>query len=143
MSNQPAVEYTGGCMCGAVRYRIGAEPLTTRACWCRDCQYMGAGSGTVNVVFPKAALIVNGVLSEYRSVAASGNLMHRHFCPQCGTPVLSETEARPNLTILRAGTLDDPNRIRPVATIWTGTAPTWACIDASLPQVEAQPPPGS
>ena len=42
---------TGGCRCGSVRYRIDAEPLFARHCWCRDCQYIGAGSGTVNVFF--------------------------------------------------------------------------------------------
>jgi hypothetical protein len=112
----------------------------TRACWCRDCQYLGAGSGTVNIVFLKAAVLVSGELSDYRSIAASGNVMHRRFCPLCGTPVLSETEARPHLTIVRAGTLDDPNCIRPTATIWTASAPVWACIDTSLPQIVAQPP---
>jgi hypothetical protein len=40
---------TGGCRCGAVRYTIEAEPLFARHCWCRDCQYIGAGPGTVNV----------------------------------------------------------------------------------------------
>jgi len=43
---------TGGCRCRAVRYSIEAEVITTRHCWCRDCQYIGAGSGTVNVFFP-------------------------------------------------------------------------------------------
>jgi hypothetical protein len=77
MSSEPSREYAGGCMCGAVRYRISAEPIMTRACWCRDCQYFGAGSGTVNVVFPRAAVIVSGELSDFRSIADSGNVMHR------------------------------------------------------------------
>jgi hypothetical protein len=34
---------SGGCRCGAVRYKIDAEPITARHCWCRDCQYIGAG----------------------------------------------------------------------------------------------------
>jgi len=43
---------TGGCRCGAVRYSIASKPLFARHCWCRDCQHIGAGSGTVNVLFP-------------------------------------------------------------------------------------------
>ena len=47
---------TGGCLCGAVRFTIEAdEPLGVRQCWCRVCQYLGAGSGTVNAIFPKGA----------------------------------------------------------------------------------------
>ena len=47
---------TGGCRCGAVRYSIEAEPIAARHCWCRDCQYIGAGLGTVNVFFPSEAV---------------------------------------------------------------------------------------
>jgi hypothetical protein len=137
----PSVEITGGCRCGAVRYRATAEPLMTSVCWCRDCQYLGAGSGTVNVVFPKASVAISGAVSDYTSQADSGTLMHRRFCPACGTPLFSEAESRPHLIIARAGTRDGPNRIAPMATIWTASAPTWACFDVTLPQFVAQPPP--
>jgi hypothetical protein len=60
---------TGGCRCGTVRYSIEAEPLTARHCWCRDCQYIGAGSGTANVFFPTEAVKVKGELSDYTSRA--------------------------------------------------------------------------
>ena len=76
-----------------------------------------------------------------RSVADSGNVMHRRFWSACGTPLFSEAEARPHLVFVRAGTLDDPELGRPSATIWTAAAPSWACIDPSLPRVERQPPP--
>ena len=82
-------------------------------------------------------------MRDYRSVADSGNVMHRRFCPHCGTHLFSEAEARPHLIFVRAGTLDDPEVARPGATIWTSQAPTWACIDASLPKVERQPPPAA
>src|SRR6476661_7178546 len=84
----------GGCRCGAVRYRIEAEPLFTRHCWCRDCQYISAGAGTVNVFFPSEAVKVEGALADYASKAESGNQMHRHFCAACGTPIFTQSEAR-------------------------------------------------
>ncbi|HEY6483407.1 MAG TPA: GFA family protein [Steroidobacteraceae bacterium] len=135
------MEITGGCLCAAVRYRVTEPPLVTRACWCRTCQYLGAGSGTVNVCFPRQALSVAGDLTDYRSVADSGNVMHRRFCPLCGTPLLSEAEARPHLVFVRSGTLDQPAIARPAMTIWTSRAPVWACIDDTIPRVERQPPP--
>jgi hypothetical protein len=132
---------TGGCLCRAVRYRVAAAPLITRVCWCRLCQYLGAGSGTVNVCFLSAAMSIEGQLQDFRSVADSGNVMHRRFCPVCGTPMFSEAEARPHLIFVRAGTLDDPELVKPAATIWASQAPAWACIDEELPVVAAQPPP--
>jgi len=135
------MEITGGCLCGAVRYTIAAAPLVARTCWCRVCQYIGAGSATVNVAFPSAALAVNGELRDFRMNADSGNAMHRRFCPTCGTHVLTGSEARPHLVFVRAGTLDDPELGAPQMTIWTASAPSWACFNEQLPRVERQPPP--
>ncbi len=132
----------GGCLCKTVRYRITAEPLTMRLCWCRDCQYLAAGNATANVVFPSEAVTITGPLSDFISVADSGNVMHRKFCPECGTPMFSQAEVRPHVIIVRAGTLDDPEQVRPVANIWTESAPGWACLHQDLPHFPRQPPPG-
>jgi hypothetical protein len=132
---------TGGCLCKAMRYEIAAEPIATRTCWCRVCQYIGAGSATVNAAFPKAAVKISGEVRDYRSLADSGSIMHRSFCSACGTHLFSESESRPHLVFVRAGTLDDPELARPKVTIWTASAPSWACIDETLPRVEGQPPP--
>jgi hypothetical protein len=137
------MEITGGCLCKSVRYRVTAAPIITRTCWCRLCQYLAAGSGTVNVCFPTSAVTVEGELTDYRSVADSGNVMHRRFCPKCGTQMFSEAEARPHLMFVRAGTLDDSEVAKPSMTIWTSQAPTWACMDPALPRVERQPPPAA
>ena len=131
----------GGCLCRAVRYRSVDQPLVARVCWCRVCQYLAAGNGSVNVCFLRNGLTIEGRLSDHVTTADSGNVMHRRFCPICGTPLFSEAESRPHLIFVRAGTLDDPEIARPLATIWTSQAPSWACIDANLPQIPQQPPP--
>ena len=137
------MEITGGCLCGAVRYRSTAAPITARACWCRLCQYLGAGSGTVNAAFPTDSISITGELKTFSSVADSGNPMRRRFCPECGTHLFSEAVSRPHLIFVRAGTLDDPEIARPAVTIWTSAAPSWAAIDPAIPQVEGQPPPAA
>ena len=130
---------TGGCQCGAVRYSIAIEaPIAVRACWCRVCQYLGAGSGSVNAVFAKEGMTITGRTTDYSVVADSGAVMHRRFCPNCGTPLFSEAEPRPNVIVVRVGTLDDPNLTPPRQTIWTSAAPEWACFDPALPQGAGQ-----
>lgn len=137
------MEITGGCLCGSVRYSASEEPIVTRTCWCRVCQYIGAGGPTVNVRFSSATLVIQGELSDYCSIADSGNVMHRRFCPKCGTHMFSEAESCPHLLFVRAGTLDDPNIAKPAMAIWTSWAPSWACIDPTLPHMEGQPPPAT
>jgi hypothetical protein len=136
---------TGGCRCGAVRYSIEAEPLFSRHCWCRDCQYFGAGSGTVNVFFASEAVAVEGALFDYTSHADTGTLMRRQFCPTCGTPVFTQADTRKHYLGVRAGTLDEPDLGKPQMTIWTSSAPSWACFDPNLPcdAKQAPPPPKS
>jgi hypothetical protein len=131
---------TGHCLCGAVRYRVAAEPLVTRVCWCRDCQHLAA-NGTVNVLVPTAALTIEGELSPYTATADSGNQVQRRFCPRCGTHLFANSSARPQFTVIRAGTLDEPSSVRPVVNMWAGSAPGWACLDPVLERVERQPVP--
>ena len=135
------MEITGGCLCRGVRFRLAAKPIAARLCWCRDCQYFAAGNATVNVVFPSDAIRIEGELRDYRSVADSGCVMHRRFCPTCGTHLFSAAEERPHLIIVRNGALDDVNLIAPSATIWVDSAPEWAWIDQTLPRHAGQPPP--
>jgi hypothetical protein len=133
-------ERTGGCLCGKVRYRITAEPITARICWCHDCQRL-AGNGTVNAIFPASAIEITGDVSEYASIASSGNRIQRRFCALCGSHLFADSSGRPGFSVVRVGTLDEPSSIRPVQNIWTISAPSWACMDDSIDSVERQPPP--
>ena len=135
---------TGGCLCGAVRYTITKPPIVTRACWCKICQTLAAGNATINLAVPENAIAVTGRLKDFPGTADDGNHMHRTFCPICGTHLFSEAEERPNIVVVRAGTLDDTEQVNIEGLIWTASAPSWACLDPDVPHFERQPPaPGS
>ncbi len=131
----------GGCICGKVRYTATAEPLLVRACWCRVCRYFAAGNASINLAFARDCVTLSGELHDYASTAESGNHMHRRFCPGCGVHVTSEAAERPNIIVLRMGTLDEPERFAPQANIWVSAAPAWAHIDNALAQFPGQAPP--
>lgn len=133
--------HTGGCLCGAVRYSIDAEPIRARMCWCRDCQHIASGSATVNVLFPEEAVTFTGAVTEFVRIADSGNRVHRGFCPTCGAQLYSSTvEPKGAPMRIRAGTLDNPELCAPSAVIWTDSAPSWAPIDPALPSYGKGPP---
>jgi hypothetical protein len=135
----PQPPITGGSLCKAVRYTATGPVIATRRCWCRDCQYFGAGSSSVNLVFNLSDVTITGELASFTSRADSGNTMVRGFCPLCGTPVTSASSARPQLLILRAGTLDHPDIATPAMNIWTASAPHWAHLDPDVPATPGQP----
>lgn len=130
----------GGCLCGSVRYTINSNPIVIRTCWCKVCQTIASGNATINLAFPTDAVSITGELNDYISVADSGNRMHRRFCPDCGTHLFSEAEERPNMIVVRAGTLDQSEQIANEGIIWTSQAPSWAYLDPNVPHFEGQPP---
>lgn len=134
-------DVTGGCRCGAIRYRSSEPPVVTRMCWCRDCQYWGSGSATVNVFFKTDTLTIEGERGRFESDADSGTPMFREFCPKCGTPVFTGAHSRPHLLGIRAGTLDEIGAYAPSSVIWTESAPEWAQHDPELPLSGRQPAP--
>ena len=129
----------GGCRCGAVRYTLEAEPLATRLCWCRDCQYWALGNAAVNIMVPRAAVAVTGQPRHFDSVADSGNRMRRTFCGECGTHLFSQSSGNLQNMVIRVGSLDDASDIRPTVVIWTDSAPPWAHIDPALQAFPRQP----
>ena len=134
---------TGRCFCGAVRFAFDHQPLAVRACWCRDCQYLACGNASVNAVFRLPGMRMTGETGDHASTADSGNAMRRRFCLACGTPLFSQSSARPELIVVRVGALENPESYRPQGFIWTGSAPGWGHVDADLPCWEGQPPPAA
>ena len=115
MQHKQDLPYTGGCQCGAVRYRLKAAPLTVYNCHCRDCQkFTGSAFGTL-VGLQQSELEIHGELKSFSKVADSGKAIVRLFCPECGSSVAEAPSNRPGMLILNAGTLDDPTSVRPMA----------------------------
>jgi hypothetical protein len=136
------VAHPGGCLCGAVRFTIAADPLGARMCWCRDCQRIASGSATVNVLFPEEAVSITGELGLFTMIADSGNTVERGFCKVCGSQIYSRTMTPKGLPMrVRAGTLDDPELCAPTAAIWTESAPSWAPIPDHFTRHPKGPPP--
>lgn len=102
MSGKPV---TGGCQCGAVRFRaagLGRASL----CHCRMCQ-KAFGSFFGPLVTAKGLEWTRGEPARF----ASSNVVQRGFCSACGTPLTYEYQGGAELAI---GALDDPELARPV-----------------------------
>lgn len=129
--------YSGGCLCGGLRYRARGTPLFAGLCYCRDCQ-RASGSGFMPFIgFAKSAVEISGETRSFASVSARGTPAKRHFCPRCASIVLGgDPEAYDWLTVY-AGTLDDTALFHPTSAIFTRDRAPWTPVPRGLAVYEA------
>ena len=134
----------GGCLCGAVRYAIEAEPVVTAVCHCKHCQRQSGSAFSILVALPKGGVQYAGrPLAQYQDMGETGLPMLRKFCPNCGSAVVSEPAATPALEWIKAGTLDDTSWLHPTISIWCDHAQPWVTLDDSIQKVPRNPPFGA
>ena len=124
-------QYSGGCLCGALRYRATGTARNLCYCHCESCR-RAAGSPTVPwATFERAHFqLLRGALSEYRSSAR----VLRGFCAACGTSLTYRSDNRPTEIDVTLGTLDEPTRLVPQMHVWVADKLPWVTIADALPQ---------
>ena len=119
----------GGCNCGQLRYRVTKEPLTSYICHCHRCQKRTGSAFSMSIVIPATGLhFEKGEPTKTERILANGSKYCSYVCAHCHSRRLcTQRDDWPTIN-LRAGTLDDTARIRPVAQIWTSSAQAWAVV---------------
>lgn len=105
--------YTGGCLCGKVRFSALGRPYRVGICHCLDCRKFHGALFHASAIFPQDAVTIEGETSNYAG---------RHFCPHCGSSVFSRTGDEIELNL---GSLDAPDQLKPTYEIWTVRRETW------------------
>ncbi len=133
---------TGGCLCGAVRYEISAEPMIALKCHCLVCRKISGAGHSPLAAFPANAVKIEGELKGFQGKADSGAETTSEFCPTCGAPVFGRNNRMPDMVAVRIGSLDDPNKVTPSLEIYTKRTPDWDKMDDQLPAFPEMPPMG-
>ena len=115
----------GGCLCGAVRYELTSEPSMTAVCHCTHCQRQSGGVFSTNLVVPEKDYVQRGETKVYADTGDSGQPVYRHFCADCGSPIVSKVAAMPGVVMVKAGTLDDMSGLAPAVEVYTDHAAAW------------------
>jgi hypothetical protein len=76
------MEWTGGCLCGAIRYRATADPIRAVNCHCSMCRQESGAAFLTHVHFPIDTFTwTKGEPKRYRSSPDA----ERGFCDRCGS----------------------------------------------------------
>jgi hypothetical protein len=128
-------DWTGGCACGAVRYRLDSEPFDTGWCHCRTCQL---NSGSPAMVFASVPVADFQFTQGEDQVGrfASSDFGHRSFCSRCGTPLFVHVEHQADTVDFSAATLDEPDRVEPGFHIFYASRIGWAPAGDDLPRYD-------
>jgi hypothetical protein len=134
MAIESAAFLAGGCQCGAVRYRLMAEPTGVNVCHCRMCQKAGGGPfmafGGVRL---SEFVVTHGAISTF----LSSDIAERGFCAQCGTPLTYRGLSADRVSVT-LGSLDDPNATEPTGQLGVESRVRWLARSLSAPETHTE-----
>ncbi|HKX91703.1 MAG TPA: GFA family protein [Sphingomicrobium sp.] len=130
MSVSPDVA-EGGCLCGAIRYRVRGAPVATTLCHCCSCRRASGGTNVAWAVFDAGAF---QWLSGYPGHYSSTPGLEWLFCRDCGSLLAYRRASRTGHMDITIGTLDDPNLFPPTVEIWLEHRIAWETSNPRLPK---------
>lgn len=120
--------HSGGCQCGAVRFRLTGAPGTSSVCYCRMCQKASASHALALVSVGEAGFEwTRGQPAWFQS----SNAARRGFCEKCGTPLAYDAPDGLALSVLA---FDDPDQVAPTIAYGTEAKRIWCDGIPALPE---------
>ncbi len=124
---------SGGCACGAVRYRLLTRPMFVHCCHCDDCQRLTGSAFVLNALIETQAIeLLRGKPVAVPVPRADGR--HDIYrCRKCQTALWSDYGHKPNVRFVRVGTLDRPDALQPDVHIYTRCKVKWLELPKGTP----------
>ena len=107
-------KFSGGCLCGAIRYQVDGDLIRSLNCHCDDCRRaISASFGTYVFVEEEDLKIQQGTPKSFDHVNDLGFRLTKRFCENCGTPMFGKGERGGTMVQIKVGTIDDASFVRP------------------------------
>jgi len=118
----------GGCLCGEVRFRIGAAPLLTMACHCRGCQKLTSGAFSLSAMVASDSFAVTA--GEPVLGGAHRDDVEQFFCPNCKSWLFTRPLQAAWMVNVRTTLLDPPRWTTPYVEFFTSEKLDWVATPA-------------
>ncbi len=126
-----ASEHTGGCLCGAVRFRAAGAPKDVGHCHCDMCRKASGAPLITYASFGAGQVTFTAGAPKLRR---SSPFAQRGFCADCGSQLLYQGDATPEQTTLNVGCFDHPEAVEPTVHIFAAERIPWVKMDDGLPR---------
>jgi hypothetical protein len=123
----------GGCSCGEVRYRLTDAPMFVNCCHCLNCQRQTGSAFVINALIESERVeLLAGELESVDVPRDDGSAQTILRCGSCKVAVYSHY-TWPEISFVRAGTLDEPASIAPDVHIFTKSKLPWVSLPDGVP----------
>jgi hypothetical protein len=128
--SEETLTVTGGCYCGAVRYRASGVRAQVTECHCSQCRRQ-SGYRWGSTAAPMEKVEIDG--ADAITWFSASPSARRGFCSTCGSHLFWEPTNGGDLGIL-AASVDEPNRLAVAKHIHVADKGCYYEIDDGLPQ---------
>lgn len=136
----PHGELTGGCNCGAVRYRLAqGMRLPPYACHCTDCQTRTGSAFSEHMLFAEQDISLEGPVKAGTMVQPSGAVSTIHGCETCLARIYATNDRNPGFGSLRCGTLDNSALLEIHVHFWVASKQPWIILPPEAKTHQTQP----
>jgi hypothetical protein len=128
--------YSGGCLCGAVRYEASGPVTNPCYCYCSSCRRASGAPLVAWGTFAHSGFrVTRGTLTEYRSSPQ----VWRGLCKACGGALTYRHDARAGEIDVTLASLDEAATLVPQMHVWVSDKLPWVTISDGLPQFATVP----
>jgi hypothetical protein len=130
------IKATGGCLCGAVRFKIIGELRNIVNCHCSKCRRFHGNFGAyTSVKEVDLILLEQRGLSWYESITDESPNVYRGFCSECGSSLFWHPRDQDKIAVA-AGALDEPTHLQTIGHVWISQSSDYYSINDDLPKFD-------
>ena len=133
---RPVTTRSARCSCGRLSLEADGEPIRISICHCLECQRRTGSAFGAQARFPRENVRITGAASAYTRVADSGNAIHFHFCPTCGSTVYYLLDRAPGSIAVALGAFADPRFPAPTVSVYEARKHAWVGLPADVEHLD-------
>lgn len=126
----------GGCLCGAVKFRISGAFESFFLCHCSRCRKDTGSAHGANLFSTTAKIDWLSGKEKVKTYRVPDTRHQRSFCVECGSAL---PRVQPPLLVVPAGSLDSDISIRPNAHICFASRAGWDAHLEDVPKLDGLP----
>ena len=134
MTDSKTGSFTGGCLCGGVRYRIDGDCRNIICCHCENCRRTHGHVAAYTALDQSALTLVSEHTLQWFHDASPDT--YRGFCNRCGASLFWDARDGRKRISVAAGSLDDSGSLQTIGHVFVGEAGRYYEISDSLPRYD-------